>query len=545
MTEKDKLEKLAEKYFAWAYQAFPVWATSRGIHQYDDSYSDLSKKGITQQLRNIKKFQRKLAEINPEKLDVFSQSEYEILKGNLAWEVLEYEKVRFFERNPGFYLDEMVWGLFFLLTREFAPPEERAKNLLARLKKAPQVLNQVKTNIKAPPKVYVEVAIQSTKGALMLLQQNIPEFAKKAPKLEKQILVANKKAIEALEDYLKFLKKLLPRSKGKYALGKELFEKKLSLAQQLDYSAQELLDLGWQVFRQTEKEMEAVSKKIDSGKSWPEIVKELRKKVPKREKLLETYRTEVGDLKNFLAKERVVPLPEGEKLKVMDTPYSERATTPYAAYLSPAPFEEDQTGQFWVTPIDGKLMAEEQERQLAEHALHHLPVTVLHESYPGHHLQLVWANRNESLVRKHGHNTPYCEGWALYCERLMEEVGYLASPEQRLFRLKDKLWRAARVILDVSLHTGQMEVEEAVNFLVEKVHLAQSSALSEVRRYTLTPTYPLSYLLGMLEILNLRDEVREKLGEDFDLHEFHAHFLATGTIPIKLARKEILEKIKK
>jgi uncharacterized protein (DUF885 family) len=127
----------------------------------------------------------------------------------------------------------------------------------------------------------------------------------------------------------------------------------------------------------------------------------------------------------------------------------------------------------------------------------------------------------------------------------MEEVGYLASPEQRLFRLKDKLWRAARVILDVSLHTGQMGVEEAVSFLVERVHLAEPSALSEVRRYTLTPTYPLSYLLGKLEILKLRDEVKERLGENFDLHEFHAHFLATGTIPIKLDKKEIMEKIKK
>jgi uncharacterized protein (DUF885 family) len=551
MTEKEKLEKLAEKYFAWAYKAFPVWATSKGIHQYDDSYSDLSKKGISQQLKTIKKFQKKLAEIDPEKLDVYSRSEYEILKGNFGWEILEYEKVRFFEKNPGFYLDEVVWGLFFLMTREFAPPEERAKNLLARLKKVPQVLGQGKRNIKSlpaqagPPKVYTEVAIQTAEGALMLFRQDIPEFAKKAPKLEKKILLANKKAIKAVEDYSKFLKKLLPRSKGEYALGEELFEKKLSLAQQLEHSIQELLDLGWEVFRQTEKEMEAVGKEIDANKPWPEIVKKLRKKVPKKEELLETYEREVENLKKFLAKERVVPLPEEEYLKVMDTPHSERATTPYAAYLSPAPFEEDQTGQFWVTPIEKKLTVEGQERQLAEHALHHLPITVLHESYPGHHLQLVWANRHQSLVRKHGHNTPYCEGWALYCERLMEEVGYLASPEQRLFRLKDKLWRAARVILDVSLHTGQMGVEEAVSFLVEKVHLAQPSALSEVRRYTLTPTYPLSYLLGKLEILKLRDEVKEKLGEDFDLHEFHSQLLATGTIPIKLAKKEIIERIKK
>ncbi len=545
MTEKDKLEKLVKSYFIWVYKTFPVWATSLGVHQYDGQYPDYSSKGIASQLAKIKNFYQRLGKIDPTKLETPSRSEYEILKGDLAWTILEYEEVRFFEKDPGFYLNTAIWGLFFLLTREFAPPKVRAKSLLARLKKAPRVLRQGKSNIKVPPQVYTEVALQTAEGGQRLLKQKVPEFAKKVPQLEKQLLAANKKTIKAFEDYLAFLKKLLPRSKGEFTLGKKLFEQKLNLAQQLDYSAQELLNLGWEVFRQTEKEMEAIGKEIDPKRTWPEIVEKLRQEVPKMEKLLETYQTEVENLKQFLSQNRVVPLPERENLKVMETPLSERATTPYAAYLSPAPFEENQTGQFWVTPIDENLAAEERERQLAEHALPHLSVTVLHESYPGHHLQLVWANRNPSLIRKHSHNTPYCEGWALYCERLMEEVGYLSSPEQRFFRLKDKLWRAARVILDVSLHTGQMGIDEAVAFLVEKVHLAEPSALSEVRRYTLTPTYPLSYLLGKLEILRLRDEVKEKSGEDFDLYDFHFELLARGTIPVKLARKEILEKLEK
>ncbi len=545
MTEKQKFERLAKKFFEWAYQEWPVWATSMGIHQYDERLPDYSKKALSRRIATLKRFNQFLSRIDKAKLDFLTQTEYELFKADLEWAIIEEEEVRFFEKNPGSYVDGVVWGAFFLITRKFAPIKVRAKSLLGRLEKTPRMLEQGKKNLKNPPRVYTEVAIQACEGSLLLLERKIPTFASKAPQLEKKILAANEKAIRAMKAYLAFLKKLLKKSKGKYALGRDLFEKKLVLAQGLDYTPEELLDLGWEIFRQTEKDLEKVAKEIDSSSSWQAVVKKLRKVRPEPEKLLKTYQEEVEKLKEFLAKEKIVPLPGNEKLKVIKTPHSERSTTPYAAYLSPAPFEEDQTGQFWVTPIDQKLSIKEQKRQLSEHALDHLPVTVLHESYPGHHLQLVWANRVNSLVRKHSHNTPYCEGWALYCERLMEETGYLASPEQRLFRLKDKLWRAARVILDVSLHAQGMSIDEAVDFLVERVYLARPSALTEIRRYTLTPTYPLSYLLGKLEILKLREEMKKRLGGDFNLEDFHRQLLATGTIPVKLVRKELFKKTKK
>ena len=546
MKEKKRFEQLARRFFEWAYRAWPVWATSLGIHQYDHLLPDYSKKALAQRIATLKGFYQSLVRIDKEKLDLFTQTEYEVLKGDLGWSILEEEQVRFFEKNPGLYVDEVVWGVFLLLSRKFAPEKVRAKSLLGRLKQVPRILLQAKKNLKNPPRVYTQVAVQTGEGGLILLKNRVPVLAKKAPKLEKQILTANKKARAAMKDYLSFLKALLKKKeKGDYALGQVLFEKKLALAQGLDYSVKDLLDLGWEIFRQTEKDLAALAREIDGSKSWQEQVKDLRKVRPEVESLVKTYQAEVKKLKKYLAKEKIVPLPGKESLKVIKTPLSERSTTPYAAYHSPAPFEPDQTGQFWVTPVDRNLSAKEQVRQLSEHALDHLPVTVLHESYPGHHLQLVWANRVDSLVRKHSHNTPYCEGWALYCERLMEEVGYLSSPEQKLFRLKDKLWRAARVILDVSLHTRGMSIEEAVDFLVEKVHLARPSALIEIRRYTLTPTYPLSYLLGKLEILKLREEMREKLGAKFSLYDFHDRLLKKGTIPVKLARKELLKEAEK
>jgi uncharacterized protein (DUF885 family) len=544
--EKQKLLKFAKDYFEWWYKVSPVTATSLGIHQDDNRLADFSAEAIKKEVAEMRDFLKKLKKIDKVRLSVFDQTDYELLLGDLIWSIEEMEKIKYWQTNPGLYVDEIIWGLFFLISRQFAPVSKRALNLLERMRVAEKVLNDGKKNVKNPPKVFVEVATESTGGGIVFLKTAVVEFSKKVkdPELRKEILNETNNLILNFKDYLLHLKKLKIRAKGKFPIGRALFEKKLKYHQGFDFTTDELLKLGWQVFEETEGKMKKLAEKIESGKSWPEVIKRLQARYPREKELLLVYKKEIKKLKNFLSKSKVMPLPQGESLVVMDTPESDRATTPYAAYLAPAPFEKEQRGQFWVTPLDKKLSKSDKIRQLKEHALWHLPVTVLHESYPGHHLQLCFANKVKSKIRKHFANTPYCEGWALYCEQLMDEVGYLSDDRQKLFRLKDNLWRAARVILDVSLHTGKMSIDEAVKFFVEKVHLAPSSALAEVRRYTLSPTYPLSYMVGKLEILKLREEMKQRLVKKFSLYKFHQAFLERGTIPLKLARREMINKLK-
>jgi uncharacterized protein (DUF885 family) len=225
---------------------------------------------------------------------------------------------------------------------------------------------------------------------------------------------------------------------------------------------------------------------------------------------------------------------------VVETPPYMRPIIPYAAYMPPGIFEQKQEGIFVVTPVNPNASPDEQEQKLRGHFNVKLPVVALHEAYPGHHLQLLWANRAKTLPRKMGSflATLFIEGWAFYCEELMEQLGWIANPRQRLGRLHDQLWRAARIILDVSLHTRGMTVDQAVDFMVDKVQLERANATAEVRRYTMTPTQPQSYLMGKLQILDLVAEYR-RVHREATLREIHDAILGTGSLPPRLMRQAL------
>jgi uncharacterized protein (DUF885 family) len=167
-------------------------------------------------------------------------------------------------------------------------------------------------------------------------------------------------------------------------------------------------------------------------------------------------------------------------------------------------------------------------------------VTALHEAYPGHHLQHVLANRVKGHKLRHLFpSSSFAEGWALYCEEMMYAQGFYADDRARLLQLKDLIWRACRVIIDVGLQTGRMGFNEATDFLVRKAHIERSNAVAEVRRYCASPTQPMSYVAGMVQILELLEDYRADKGGSFDLREFHDEVLSHGTIPIELVRMEM------
>ena len=209
--------------------------------------------------------------------------------------------------------------------------------------------------------------------------------------------------------------------------------------------------------------------------------------------------------------------------------------------MLPGPLEEQQAGIFLVMSVDPNSPPEEQEEKLKGHNYAGLAVTALHEAYPGHHLQLTYANTVGSLPRKLGGflSTVFVEGWAFYCEELMERLGYINKPRERLGRLSDQLWRAARIILDVSLHRGKMTVEEGIDFLVDRAGLEKSNAVAEIRRYTMSPTQPMSYLIGKLEIIKVIEEYK-KGHPDISLRELHDAVLSCGSLPLRLLRERLL-----
>jgi uncharacterized protein (DUF885 family) len=244
----------------------------------------------------------------------------------------------------------------------------------------------------------------------------------------------------------------------------------------------------------------------------------------------DAYLAEMERAKRFVIDHRIAPLDEG-RLEIVDTPVFERTTIPIASYLAPAPFDVEPAGTFFVTPIDLSRRREEIDAMLEVHSYCSITLASLHEAYPGHHLQHVHAARTGSRLRRLANNPVMSEGWALYCEEMMFEQGFFLDPLTRLQQLRDLLWRACRVVIDIGLHTGRMTIEQAVEFLVEHALLERSSAQSEVKRYALHPTEPLSYLVGRMLLHELREEAKRKLGSRFTLYDFHSALLQSGTVP--------------
>ncbi len=300
------------------------------------------------------------------------------------------------------------------------------------------------------------------------------------------------------------------------------------------------MELGNRLIAKTNAEMTVVAKRIDpSAASWPDVASKLKAKHPSAAELLPMYRSEVARAKKFLLEKAAVPFPPDDVLSVMDTPPYER-TTIIAEYQPPAPFDTNTKGIFFVTPVDATATDAVKEEMLRENDFGDIVDTVVHEAYPGHHLQESFAFRHPSIIRRSDPTSLFSEGWGLYSEELMAELGYYTD-DQRLMQLEWTLVRAVRIVIDVGLHTRGMTFEEAVRQLTDVAHLERPLAESEVKRYTLTPTQPLSYLVGREMIFRMRDKYKAREGAKFTLARFHADLLSHGTIPPGLIEREMFE----
>jgi len=531
----------------------PVEATFLGIHQYDHKLDKTDPESRRRHLKKVKEYLKKLEKFSVHrerkpkqaKLSIDEQMDWRMLRDSLKVEIAEEEKLQWFRRHAMLYPDIALMSCYILMVRDFAPLKERMQSVLGRLKQVPRLMKEGQDNLRRGrdiPRIWTKVAIETTSSGKEFFKQMIPLFAKKVPHLKGQLLSANQKAISAFDDYEEFLKKrLLPRSNGRFAVGEKFYNFLLSVHHQLPYTTDDLLPMGNRIIKQTQTEMRSLAKKIDPKKSWTKIVDDLKKKHPSKENLLKFYTKEMARARDFVRRKNLVTIPKSESLSVVETPIFERSTIPYGAYMEPAPFEKKQRGFFWVTPINEKLPPAQQEEQLRGHNSYGAVLTALHEAYPGHHLQLVHCNKIKSKVRRQFWTSLFAEGWALYCEELMYDEGFYTKSETRLLQLKDQLWRACRVVIDVSLHTQRMSFNKAVDMLVNVAKLEKTNAIAEVKRYTYTPTQPMTYIMGKMEILKLRDDFKKLKGKTFNLKKFHDQLLSYGTIPVQMVRERMLE----
>ncbi|MCA9586991.1 MAG: DUF885 domain-containing protein [Myxococcales bacterium] len=540
--DDDAIDAAGKKYVDLLVEVFPERGTELGRHERDSVLDDRTLVGED---RAIGRLEAMLAELDEQlaepKASPAQLTDLAMIRGALRVEIRTRRAQRPLQRQPDFYVSGPLGAIFLMTAREYAPEADRARNVLSRLEQIPKTLEAAKANLLNPPKVWTEVGIDSAASAKGFLAAQKPFLEKALPTERARTNRALSQAVAAFDDYEAYLRKvLLKRSNGNFAAGKELFAYRLANAYFVEEDADALLALGKKIYERTQAEMTEVAKRIDpSAKGWPEVVAKLKDDHPSASGLLDVYKKEVARARAFLVEKDVVEMPPGDDLTVMETPPFMRSTLGSAAYDRPPPFDAGTKGFFFVTPVDGSLSKARQEEMLREHDHGDIVDTTVHEAYPGHHLQLSFGRRHPSLVRKALHPAIFSEGWALYSEELMAELGYYTDKE-RLMQLEWTLVRAARVILDVGLHTGTTTFEQAVKMLTDEVHLERTLATSEARRYTMTPTQPLSYLVGRERLFALREAVKKRDGDAFSLRRFHTDVLSRGSVPPSLLSREML-----
>jgi uncharacterized protein (DUF885 family) len=552
---KQQFQKVSDEYFDQVYFHYgPTGGTLAGYHQYDAQLEDYSRKNIDAEIAVLKVFEKRVEAIHPDNAaaDFVPRSDREIVLGNIRSALLTLETIRPWEKNADNYSGTTANGAFTLMERKFASPDDRLRSLIAREKQMPALFADARVNLKNPPRVYTEIAIEQLPDIVSFFEHDVPlAFADaQDPALKAEFTQTNTEVIAALNSYLGWLKTdLLPRSNGDFRIGAETFSKKLQYDEMVDLPLDKLLEIGWADMRRNQAHFNQIAKELEPDKDPRAVLLELGENHPAPDQLMNTFRATFDGLVGFIHSHHIVTIPSDVRPIVEETPPFMRATTS-ASMDTPGPFETHATEAYFnVTLPDPKMTPAEVEGFMHSFNVGTVISTAVHEAYPGHYIQFLWVPQAPSRVRKLlGANTNV-EGWAHYTEQMMLDEGYGqpgtgAKDEReakflRLGQLQDALLRNARFIVGIQMHSGKMSFDEAIAFFQKEGYQSKELATMETKRGTSDPTY-LYYTLGKLEIMKLREDMKKKQGAAFSLEEFHNNFLRQGFPPVKIVRAAML-----
>jgi len=501
----------------------PQAATAIGLHQYDKKMPSGTKESLLKFIETrsvyLKKFQSIKEPLSPDR-----QIDCKLLISTLKYNLFKEREIRQWEKDPDL-LQIISPTLLPLFSREFAPFENRLESITARLSKCPQFIEEFKSRIANPVGLWVIMAKEAC-NSLPLFFQVISHTAKEKGLDTTELDEASAKTADALSEYVGWLD-TLPCEEEPF-LGRELFEKLLKM-REIGFRADEILKLGEDYLKKEKAHLKNLASKVDPSLSGEQVRARIRQDHPSTfEAVLNEYKKAITKMRALVCEKGFATLPEGEHLTVQETPAFLRHIMPVGFYILPGVFEKDQTGTFFITPVEGEA--------LAEHNYTAILNIAVHETYPGHHLQAVWSNKNPSLARMLSFAPEFGEGWAHYCEERIHDYG-LNNANMQIVQTMNVIFRAVRMIIDVKLHCGEMTFDEAIQFLEKETGMEHSVAVAEVKRYTKTPGYPLSYLLGKHLMMQLQREVKEHLEDKYSDREFHDVVLQAGILPFAHLRE--------
>jgi hypothetical protein len=528
------VDDLCRSYLDLKYYFDPAAASSAGLTTHDARLGRFDPEAVRAHIAALRSVTGALEEVDVD--DVQREIDRTALLGELRNTTYRLEHEQPHVRNPGFWLGHVFQGLYAVLARRDGAAGGRAPGALDRMRAVPGFLDTARATLREPPSVFVDTALGMLGGGGELIVQMASTLGAEAPDLQPDFQTAAGEALQALKRFGSALRDEIEPSSDPhaFAIGEEQFSRRLHHEHALVAGAPELWRYGLHLQEETEAALTELAAEL-GGRHWRTVVEELREDAPDPDELLPAYRAELERAHRFVRERDLVGIPESP-VEVLPTPRFLMSLVPFAAYEPPPIFLGKQTGRFYVTRPDPSLPPAALAQMRRGHCRHAIPAMVAHEAYPGHHLQLVRAQELPSQVRRHLWTPVMVEGWALYCEQLMEEAGYYDSVEARLFQLTNLLWRAVRIVLDVGLHTRGMTSQDAVEYMVRALPIERANAEAEVRRYCAWPTYQLCYAVGRRELLRLREAYQARAGNAFTRRGFHDELLSYGGLPVSLAR---------
>jgi uncharacterized protein (DUF885 family) len=543
----------AEQFFSDIYFHFsPTSGTQAGLHQYDTQLEDYSAAEVQREIAALHAIELKIEAVPPAALDASVQADREILLNTIKSNLLTLEVIRPWEKNPDTYSSGIASSAFVIMSRAYAPPNTRLKAVVARELLMPQVLLEARKNLKNPPKIYTEIALEQIDGNISFFENDLPAAFKDADSTVAKAAFAKSNAavIQALKEYGAWMKSdLLPRSNGDFRYGADTYRKKLAYDEMVDIPLERLLQIAYDNLHQNQAEFARVAREVDPAKTPQEILAQLAGIHPPPDQLLQTFQSQFSGLIAFIRSHHIITIPSDVEPTLEETPPFMRATT-QASMDSPGPFETHSTKAYFnVTLPEKDWSAARVAEHMAAFNVGTITSTAVHEAYPGHYVQFLYTNEFPSKIRKLLGASTNIEGWAHYCEQMMLDEGYLPAgvdaKQARLIRLgqlQDALLRDARFIVAIRMHTGvggPLTTDEAAQLFVKEGYQSPSIGSMETKRGTADATY-LYYTLGKLEIMKLRDDVKARQGAAFSLEAFHDAFMRQGFAPIKVIRKSML-----
>jgi uncharacterized protein (DUF885 family) len=529
----EALYDLVEARFRRLIRDNPVVGTFVGIHTEDSRLGDGSRDAVLGELEADKRHLAAVESLDPDGLSESARLERDLELHNLRRSIFDTDTLRFWERRS-YALDTVGDALFLLFARDFAPLAERLDSISGRLEALPAYLDQHRTRVRGQQVgIWQRLEIDAARDLPTFVDDVVAAANVLSDAGRRRLERAAQRARIAIDDYRGWLEASLAGATDGWAIGREDYDRLIELRAFDGLSTDEILDIGRRQLEESRAARAEAAREIDPSATEAEVVDRIKSDHPASfAEAIEAYRDAMFRARQHLIDRGIVTVPDDERLDVVRTPDYLQEVIPFAAYFEPPKFDPQPSGIYIVTPAVGN-----NPTAMREHNYSSISNTSIHEAYPGHHLQLAVASHHPSLTRLMVDAPEFVEGWGMYSELMMREHGFDDGPNFRLAMHTDAIWRACRIILDIQMHRGEIGVEEAVEFLASQTSFEEANARAEVYRYTYTPTYQLSYLLGRVLLLQLRADEQRRLGDAFDLKAFHDSLLRNGSLPISFHRR--------